>query len=81
MKIFIPIDSRTIIFQPYKECNKAIIGYNPETKQLFYSMLLLIEIFMKTNDWSWCESIKWIEYNMIQEQENWPIVIDDLGEM
>lgn len=44
-------------------------------------MLLLIEIFMKTNDWSWCESIKWIEYNMIQEQEFWPIVIDDLGEM
>ena len=42
----------------------AIIGIAKDNSHVVYSRDILIDCFMKANDWSWDEAEEWIEYNV-----------------
>lgn len=47
-----------------KQYYPAIIGLAKDYSHVVYSRDILIDCFMKANDWSWDEAVEWIEYNV-----------------
>ena len=63
----------TIYLEPRATFDAALLN----TKHVWYSFDLLIDVLMNTNDWDYFEAIEWYCYNIEPLQYNGLVVVED----
>jgi len=68
------LDDETIVLEP-RTLDSAIVSIDMRSDRLIYDYDLLIEAFMRDNDWDISTAAEWVDYNVCGSYvENGPII-------
>jgi len=66
------------LLDPREEFDKCVVGVLYDEDRAVYDTELVLETFMRINEWSYEEALEWFEYNVLRSNsfEDAPVFMD-----